>query len=357
MKYPFVSVLIDTYNHVRFIEQAVLSVLTQEFPASDREILVVDDGSTDRTPEIVAKFAADVRLLRKTNGGQASAFNVGIPECRGEIIAFLDGDDWWAPSKLSSVVDVFSANPSVGMVGHGIVESLEDGTERTVASKNAERLRLDSLANARAFRLRRCYFGTSRMTLRATLARRILPIPESIVIEADEYVFTVAAALAEAVILSEPLTHYRLHGANLYLSGGGNMTGLRRKQQAIEALAGALQRDLPATGIPEQVVRCVVEIVRAEANQLRLMMDGGMPWETYRTESTIYRIQHADAPWKHKVFRKATMILALMLPPRWFYAARSWLAAQAWYKQARKDLLPVPGFTKVTASSHFEELP
>src|ERR1051325_2162678 len=91
----FASVLIDTYNHERFIEQAIVSVLEQDFPASEREILVVDDGSTDGTPEIVKKFEPQVRLLRKKNGGQASAFNAGIPECKGEIVAFLDGDDWW----------------------------------------------------------------------------------------------------------------------------------------------------------------------------------------------------------------------------------------------------------------------
>ncbi len=103
MAKQFASVLIDTYNHERFIEQAIVSVLEQDFPATDREIVVVDDGSTDRTPEIVRKFEPRVRLLRKENGGQASAFNAGIPECQGEIIAFLDGDDWWAPNKPTAL--------------------------------------------------------------------------------------------------------------------------------------------------------------------------------------------------------------------------------------------------------------
>src|SRR5579862_4509076 len=126
---PRVTVLIDTYNHERFIERAIGSVLEQDMPMNDVEILVVDDGSTDRTPDLVRQFEPRVRLLRKANGGQASAFNAGIPQCCGEIIAFLDGDDWWAPGKLRRVVDLMEADPSLGIVGHAIVESTEDGDE------------------------------------------------------------------------------------------------------------------------------------------------------------------------------------------------------------------------------------
>src|ERR1700722_6588457 len=118
---PKVTVLIDTFNHERFIREAILSVIGQDFPPDEMEILVVDDGSTDRTPEIIRKFEPRVRLLRKENGGQASAFNAGIPEARGEIISFLDGDDWWASNKLSRVMETIMADPSLGIVGHGIV--------------------------------------------------------------------------------------------------------------------------------------------------------------------------------------------------------------------------------------------
>jgi glycosyltransferase involved in cell wall biosynthesis len=86
---PFFSAVIDTYNHERFIGDAIVSVLEQDFPEDSREVLVVDDGSTDRTSEIIPRFEPRVRVVRKANGGQASAFNAGIPGCRGEIIAFL----------------------------------------------------------------------------------------------------------------------------------------------------------------------------------------------------------------------------------------------------------------------------
>jgi len=77
MKAPFFSVLIDTYNYGEFIEEAVSSALAQDFPAVEREILVVDDGSTDDTQERLRKFGEAIRYLRKPNGGQASAFNSG----------------------------------------------------------------------------------------------------------------------------------------------------------------------------------------------------------------------------------------------------------------------------------------
>src|SRR5208337_2045003 len=205
MARPIVSVLIDTYNHERFIEQAIRSALEQDFPASDREILV-DDGSQDRTPEIAARFAPQVRLLRKANGGQASAFNTGIPECRGEIVAFLDGDDWWVPGKLKLVVAAFSENSDVGLVGHSITEVLADGTRRSELVRECPRFRIDSVAGARLFRLRKAFLGTSRMAFRAELLRRVGPVPESLTIQADEFLFTLGALFSEVLLLRDPLT-------------------------------------------------------------------------------------------------------------------------------------------------------
>lgn len=354
MARTFASVLIDTYNHERFIEKAIVSVLEQDFPTSDREIIVVDDGSSDATPEIVRKFGAQVRLLRKTNGGQASAFNAGIPECKGEIVAFLDGDDWWTPGKLKRVTEVLTSEPSVGLLGHGIMEAFANGTIRMAVPEKGERLQLNSLAAARAFRLRKSFLGTSRMTLRTELARRILPVPEALVFEADEYLFTLAALMSETIILKDALTYYGIHGGNLYLSGGGGKAGLRRKQQVMYALACVLRKELPARGASAEVVDCVVEIVQADADQMRLMLDGGAPWETVRTENKIYEVMHSDAPRLQRVFRGLAMVPAMFLPPRWFYAGRGWLGSRAWYRRARQSVVPVPEIARVAGSREFK---
>jgi hypothetical protein len=343
----FLSVLIDTYNHERLIAKAIGSVLEQQYPEAEREIIVVDDGSTDRTAEIVRQFEPHVRLITKKNGGQASAFNAGIPECRGDVIVFLDGDDWWAEGKLQRMAEVFSADPSLGMVGHSFIETFDDGTQRTISPAEQIRFRLDDLIAANFFRLSRCYFGTSRLALRADIARKILPVPESLVFEADEYLFTMAPALAESVLLRDALTHYRVHAGNLFLGAGASKAGERRKADVIAALANALRIALPRTGAPPAAVKAVLEIVQAEAAQLRLKLDGGWPWETFQTEQTIFRVQHADAAPRSKIFRTISMVPALALPPRWFYGGRQWLGSQDWYKRARTKAVPVPGFAKV----------
>src|SRR5271156_3130087 len=159
MARPLLSVLIDTYNHEKFIEQAIVSVLEQDFPMQDVEVLVVDDGSTDGTPQILRRFEPRIRNLRKTNGGQASAFNLGIPECQGELIAFLDGDDWWAPNKLALLVEAFQANPNVGLIGNSITEVLADGMKRSELVRDSPRFRADSPVGARTFRMRKSFLG------------------------------------------------------------------------------------------------------------------------------------------------------------------------------------------------------
>src|SRR6476646_7317531 len=103
MSVPLISVVITTYNYGRFIEQAIGSVLSQEFPAEQVEIVVVDDGSTDDTAERVKKYGSRVRYLQQENRGQAAALNFGFAKARAEIISLLDADDYFLPGKLARV--------------------------------------------------------------------------------------------------------------------------------------------------------------------------------------------------------------------------------------------------------------
>ena len=338
---PFVSVLIDTYNHERFIEQAVTSVLEQDFPASEMEVVVVDDGSTDGTAEIVRKFAPRVRLIRKANGGQGSAFNAGIPECKGEVVAFLDGDDWWVKEKLSKVVPVLARDSEIGMVGHGTVMILPDGRRFTETLTETHRFSLRSTEGARLFRVRKSFLGT-RTTIRRSVLRKLLPVPETIRIEADEFVFTMAAALGEVQILNEALFFYRIHAENFYSHNEFAAERVRRKQRSIAELAANLKERLSRIGIEGEALDLIVEAVQIEADQLRLSVDGGTPLETVKTEMALYRLLHGDAPWGHRIFKFASLLPACVLPPRFYYGVRRRLAASEMYVRARKVLFPIP---------------
>src|SRR2546422_14004 len=107
-----ISVIIPTYNSVRFLTEAVDSVLAQTF--SDFEILVIDDGSTDETQDVMRQYGSLVRCIRQQNSGVAVARNRGITESRGRYVAFLDADDTWLADKLERQVNALSSESGAG---------------------------------------------------------------------------------------------------------------------------------------------------------------------------------------------------------------------------------------------------
>ena len=105
-----VSVIIPVYNGERFIRRALDSVFKQTYPL--HQVIVIDDGSQDSTREIVAdEYGGLVTLIRQQNGGPSKARNAGLQASTGELIAFLDADDWWKPEKIASQVRVLRAHP------------------------------------------------------------------------------------------------------------------------------------------------------------------------------------------------------------------------------------------------------
>ncbi len=111
---PLVSVVIIVYNGEAYVGTAIESVLAQSF--ADFELIVVDDGSTDGTRAVVARYEAldpRVRVVHRTNGGLSAARNSGITASQGTWLAFLDCDDWWTPEKLERQVSALRAAPDL----------------------------------------------------------------------------------------------------------------------------------------------------------------------------------------------------------------------------------------------------
>lgn len=111
---PTVSVIIPTYNRAKFISDAIQSVITQTY--RNIEIIVVDDGSTDGTKDVLSPFMDKIRYYHTENMGPAHARNVGMKAASGKYIAFLDSDDLYLPGKLELQVAFMEAHPEVGMV-------------------------------------------------------------------------------------------------------------------------------------------------------------------------------------------------------------------------------------------------
>jgi glycosyltransferase involved in cell wall biosynthesis len=109
-----ISVVIPSYNSEKYIEETIQSVLKQTL--TNIEIIVIDDGSTDRSADIVKSYTPLVRLIQQTNAGVSFARNRGIQEARGQYICFIDSDDYWLPDKLEKQLNAFHNHPETGAV-------------------------------------------------------------------------------------------------------------------------------------------------------------------------------------------------------------------------------------------------
>lgn len=215
MKAPSITVLIDTFNYGQFIEESIGSVLAQDFPLEQIEILVVDDGSTDDTAERVRKYEPHVRYLSKPNGGQASAFNFGFAQAKGDLVALLDADDYWLPGKLRRVVEEFERHPDAGMVYHSFWMQEQDRELR----EGGYRGQSGFVPGIRKSLLLYDLHPTSTLAFRTSVLERILPVPEELVIQADAHLSACAIFVAPVCYIREPLTVYRIHGSNLWNPG------------------------------------------------------------------------------------------------------------------------------------------
>lgn len=142
---PAVSVVIATYNRARFLPETIDSVLGQRF--RDFELIVVDDGSTDETPELLKSYAGRIRSLRQENRGPAAARNLGIRQARGRWISIQDSDDLAAPDHLETLFAFTEQNPDCGMVfaNGAYLGGPEHNRETIIPKEKSRRLARDGV--------------------------------------------------------------------------------------------------------------------------------------------------------------------------------------------------------------------
>jgi glycosyltransferase involved in cell wall biosynthesis len=227
-----VSLALCTYQGERFLAEQLRSIAGQTLPPA--ELVVCDDGSTDGTADVVARFAesAPFPVRFRVNGsrlGVAGNFSRAISLCEGSIIALADQDDVWVPGKLERLVGALEERPGVGAAFSDA--ELVDGSLQPLGLTMFEATRFTPRRRRRFISgqglevlLARNVVCGATLAFRSSLRNVLLPIPTTGL--HDMWLSTLLCAVTEVAVVDEPLVHYRQHGANQV---GAPATGFRSK--------------------------------------------------------------------------------------------------------------------------------
>ncbi len=217
---PLVSVMIVNYNYERFLPEAIESVLSQTY--QNFEIIVCDDGSTDKSREVIARFAQQdprIKSIFKQNAGVAAALNDAYQATTGEVIAMLDADDLFEPRKLELVVEKFRPGGRLGMVVNTLTKVNSHGETIGRIPEFGELDRGDLREKLLHSAAHWSVAPTSGIAFRRACAERVYPIPETqFRTEADAYMCTVAPLYYAVDVIDTPMTIYRVHSSNVTAS-------------------------------------------------------------------------------------------------------------------------------------------
>jgi len=205
-----ISVIIPTYNGSKYIKPTIESALSQTVPA--REIIVVDDGSTDNTETIVRSFGKDITYIRQNNKGPASAYNAGIEASGGEFVALLEHDDIWMPDKNRQQLSVLQKDATIGMV-YSPVELMED--DNPSKSSDIDHQAPPGEYKFMDFFIRNRVLNCSSVMIRKSLLKQTGLFRENLKLAFDYDLWLRIAMISRIICLDKPLAKYRIHDGNL----------------------------------------------------------------------------------------------------------------------------------------------
>lgn len=203
---PLVSVVIPTYNQAAYLREAIDSVLAQTYP--DIECIVVDDGSTDGTADILATYGDRITSFRQPNRGAAVALNVGLRAARGELICWLSSDDAYLPAKVERQVEALRLRPDAGLCCTGW-ESMDAAGSTLRQHADSTWVHEDALV---AVFWRNPINGTTVMLPRPVLDEVGL-FDEQIRADVDGDMWMRIAAIRPVIVVPGILARYRVHSA------------------------------------------------------------------------------------------------------------------------------------------------
>lgn len=214
-----VSVVIPAYNAARFLAETVESVRQQTTPV--HEIIIVDDGSTDETKQVVQSLGGDIVYIWQANAGVSAARNRGIAEAEGEIIAFLDADDLWLPEKVGKQLGVFLCHTEVALVAADRAEIdaqggllLDSLFKKQGLYEFFSELRGNPIPQALSRLVQVNFIPTSSVMVRKSALAQVGVFDTAIRYGEDLELWARIASRHAIACLPEVLIHYRQHGNN-----------------------------------------------------------------------------------------------------------------------------------------------
>ncbi len=322
---PQVSVVVPVFNGETTIRRTVASVLRQSF--GDFEILVIDDGSTDRTAAIVREFGdARIRLLPFENRGLAASRNRGIRAARGEFIAFLDADDLWLPDKLALQVTALGQHPGAALA-YGWSDCI-DAEDRLLLQGN----HIEASGKVYEQLLLRNFFDNGSTTLvRAAAVGGSNIFDESLQAAEDWDLWLRLAWDHEVVCVPRVLTLYRVH------AGAMSSNISRQAQECLKVLTAGVDR-LPPSAHRERLRR------QGQALQYRYLTGRALLGTTGRARGLVAApylvryLRHASLDREsvgHITAQVLRILLILTLPEAWSRKALATIAA--WSARRRRE--------------------
>lgn len=245
MQQPSVSVIIPTYNYAHYITQAIDSVINQTYPAEAIEIVIVDDGSTDGTEEIIQPYINKgiVRYFYQHNQGKANATHFAVQQAKGKYIFNLDADDFYYPEKIAKSVKIFEQYPEVVHVSnpaHTVYDDRESDKYEFIPEEILEKPLDGNWLSLYFFDKHILFGGGSTYAARADALKQI-QTPTSVDMYIDEFLLLAIFPLGKSYFLRDSLSVWRGHNTNY---SGKTVTAagkFAKGQRLLSSSAGVLK--------------------------------------------------------------------------------------------------------------------
>ena len=284
-----VSILIANFNYARYLAEAIDSALGQTH--RDIEVIVVDDGSTDNSRDLIASYGARIVSAFKKNGGLTSALNAAFERSHGDLLCVLDADDFYMPEKVEKVVAASRNAPDAYMIHHQL--QIVDEAGKPIHAPFPRRVP-DGDLRRRVVRSGGWFPHPvmSGLSFRRSYAERLFPIPERHAIRAgaearpiwaDTYLAGPAALLGPVAGIQAPLACYRVHGGNTSLQAS-TADQLVQYEAELKTLADVMREqfghpvDLRLDShVDYQLVRCAAREISRPRAAARVLRSPSLP--------------------------------------------------------------------------------